>query len=370
MSAGRRLRVTFLANGEPASPAGKRAVAFASRLEATLDVRVAYRSRRRTASLVRFLSRLAAERPDVVYVVDMAFSGVLASAIHRTLGRARVVIDTGDDIVAVGRSLGRGAVGSGLTRWLERVSLAAADRLVVRGTFHRDHLRACGREVVVVQDGVDLAQFAPRDETALRRELGLDGSLALGLIGSSVWNDRLQLCSGWELVEAVALLRDLPVRGLLVGSGTGLPRLRRRADELGIADRIRFVGQLPYEDLPRYLGVMDVCLSTQTNDLIGRVRTTGKLPLYLAAGRHVLATRVGEAALVLPERMLVDYEGQRDDGYPARLAARVAPLVGDPAALAASAAEARAVARRHFDYDLLSARVGSLLEETAARGRR
>jgi hypothetical protein len=51
---------------------------------------------------------------------------------------------------------------------------------------------------------------------------------------------------------------------------------------------------------------MDICLSTQTNDVVGWVRTTGKLPLYLAAGRYVLASRVGEAARVLPEEMLVD----------------------------------------------------------------
>ena len=72
---------------------------------------------------------------------------------------------------------------------------------------------------------------------------------------------------------------------------------------------MEFAGQVPYAELPGWLHRMDICLSTQTNDVVGWVRTTGKLPLYLAAGRFVLASRVGEAARVLPEEMLVDGEG-------------------------------------------------------------
>ena len=39
----------------------------------------------------------------------------------------------------------------------------------------------------------------------------------------------------------------------------------------------------------RHLSIMDVCISTQSNDLVGMVRTTGKLPLYLAYGKYVIA---------------------------------------------------------------------------------
>ena len=84
-----------------------------------------------------------------------------------------------------------------------------------------------------------------------------------------------------------------------------------------------FAGRIAYERLPDYLAALDVCLSTQTNDLAGQARTTGKLPLYLAAGRYILASRVGEAALVLPDDMLLDYHGVVDRDYPARLAGRV-----------------------------------------------
>jgi glycosyltransferase involved in cell wall biosynthesis len=84
--------------------------------------------------------------------------------------------------------------------------------------------------------------------------------------------------------------------------------LKARCQELGIEGLVEFAGRVPYAELPGWLHRMDICLSMQTNDVVGWVRTTGKLPLYLAAGRFVLASRVGEAARVLPEEMLVDGE--------------------------------------------------------------
>ena len=56
--------------------------------------------------------------------------------------------------------------------------------------------------------------------------------------------------------------------------------------------------------LEENLGALDVVLSTQSNDVVGQVRTTGKLPLYMANGRFILATDVGEASLVLPDAWL------------------------------------------------------------------
>ena len=74
------------------------------------------------------------------------------------------------------------------------------------------------------------------------------------------------------------------------------------------------------------LAAMDVALSTQTNDVVGQSRTTGKLVQYMAAGRYVLASRVGAAAALLPPPMLVDYHGAWDEDYFARLAERVTAL--------------------------------------------
>src|SRR5262249_29126905 len=127
-------------------------------------------------------------------------------------------------------------------------------------------------------------------------------------------------------------------------------------------DRIAFVGRIPYDDLPPYLAMMDVCLSTQTDDIVGQVRTTGKLPLYLASGRFVLASQVGEAARVLPPEMLAAYYGTRDSAYPRRLADRVRFILEHPECLQQRAASVD-LAKTHFDYDVLAARLRQIIRQ-------
>lgn len=356
-------KVVFLVNGGPHSAMAMRAQAFASRLEGSFDIRTAYRSANKIQAIGSFFAFLARTRPAVCYVFDMAFSGVVAAALYRSLSSCRVVVDTGDAIYELSRLAGqRGALGLALTKFLERLGLAIGDRIVVRSQAHRELLSRRSIAADVIPDGVDLDQFHPQPEPELRRQLGLDGCIAIGVMGSLIWNPRWQFCYGWDLIEAIGRLRDLPVKGVIIGDGSGLPYLEKRCAEQGVQDRIVFLGRLPYDELPRYLNTFDICLSTQSNDLAGQVRTTGKLPLYLACGRFVLSSQVGEAARVLTADMLVPYEGTKDEKYPQRLAARIRALVERPESLNRQA-EVVAIARNHFDYNLLAAKVGSAVRE-------
>lgn len=334
--------------------------AFAARLGPSWQSAMAYRPPGRLSGIRSFSRWLRDVRPDVVYVLDMALAGVVAGALHRSLRGGRLVIDTGDAIAALARSGGRGRVALGVTALLERFSLATADALVVRGTYHREWLAERGIEATVIPDGVDLSAFAPMDGAGARRELGVEHSLVVGLVGSSIWSPALEMTYGWDLVELLGLVKDLPVRGVLIGDGSGIAHLEGRARELGVSDRIVFAGRRPMQNLPRMLAAFDICLSTQTNDLPGNVRTTGKLPLYLACGRYILASRVGEAARVLPDEMLVPYVGTIDRDYPGRLAERVRQLCAARERLAAGAAGV-AIAHKYFDYDKLTERVETVL---------
>jgi glycosyltransferase involved in cell wall biosynthesis len=363
-------KVAFVVNGGPESAMGVRAASFERHLRSEFSVRTAHRTAGKVASIARLFRFLIRERPAVVYVFDMAFSGVLGAATHKLIRRTPLVIDTGDVIYELARSSGmRGWLGLALTRALEEFSLRVADVIVVRGTFHEQYLTERGvQDVVVVQDGVDTDEFQSAGGDRLRRELGIDGVLTVGLVGTSVWSERLQMCYGWELVELMRLLKDEPVKGVVIGEGSGVGRLKEQARRYGVDGDILFLGYVPYTDLPRHLAIIDICLSTQTNDLVGRVRTTGKLPLYMAVGRYILASDVGEASLVLGPDMLVEYNGVRDGDYPERLAARVRALLKHPERLR-KASSNQMVAREQFDYAVLSERVATLLRRLASAQR-
>jgi glycosyltransferase involved in cell wall biosynthesis len=358
--------VAFIVNGGYDSAMGYRARDLAARL-GRYDIRIAYRSPRKILSILSLFIFLARVRPVVTYVFDISYSGVVAAGVYRILFDDRLIVETGDAIVELARSSGnRGRVGLWLTRLLEKAAFWFADRIVVRGSFHQEWLARRGINADVIQDGVDTQKFRPENASDLRLRYGLNGELTIGLIGSSLWSEKLQMCYGWELVETLRLLKSKRVKGIMIGSGSGIPHLKALCREYGIEDRIVFVDHIPYEQLRRYLGLIDVCLSTQTNNLVGHVRTTGKLPLYLAAGRYILASDVGEASRVLQQEMLVPYEGVKDEQYPQKLATRIETILEHPEMLNCAAANV-GLAEKYFDYSLLAKRAGNVIEAAILR---
>src|SRR2546423_2469220 len=216
--------VAFVVNGGRESAMGHRARALAARLRGRYRVRVAYREGNKAAALFRSFNFLRRARPRAAYVFDMAYSGVLAAWAYRTLGGAPFVVETGDAIYELMRLTGnRGPVGLWLTRWFEQFSLHTADRVVVRGHAHRQRLAAQGVNAEVIQDGVDTREFTPLPVNGLRKQYSLDSVLTVGLVGSTVWSEKLGMCYGWELIELLCLLKHAPVKGVVIGGGPGLP---------------------------------------------------------------------------------------------------------------------------------------------------
>lgn len=363
------LKLLYFINGSENSAAGIRARSIARRLPADWQIRFLYRSIPKWKSILPFLRGAREFRPDLIYVMDTAYTGVLAGYTAKKLLGCGLITDTGD--VAFELALSTGTYSPtqlALIRWIEELATRESDYLIVRGSYHKDWLAERGKHrVEFIPDGVDIAEAEPVAATEFDRESGLDGArLVVGLVGTMDWSARHRMCYGWDIVEALAFTRDLPIKALLVGDGNGRAILEQRARELGVIDRTVFTGRVRYEELPRYLSRMDACVSTQSNDLVGMVRTTGKLPLYLAFGKYVIATDVGEARRVLPGiGCLLPYEGVRDDAHPARLAAHLRELIDRPERLNI-AEKARLVARENFDYAMLASRVEKVCRQSIA----
>lgn len=361
-------RVSFLVNAGPRAIEAVRAQGLAHG-HPPAAVQFLFREGGRWTSLRRWHRELAAFNPDVLYVLNTALPGVPLAVHWARRRRVPFVLDTGDAIVDMARSSG---IGAGwrlpVLRWLEGSGLRNARTVVVRGTRHAEHLRRLGiRQVELIRDGyAEQSSVRPDAVAALRSRLGLDGRFVAGVMGSLVFSPRLRICYGWDLVAALPHLADRPVTAVVIGDGDGLGWLRAEAARLGVADRVAFTGRIPYAEVPTYLRLLDVALSTQTNNLAGQVRTTGKLPEYMAAERFILANRVGEAALVLPESMLLDYDGAVDPTYPRRLADRIRRLCDHPEELAARH-RLPEVARRLCSYDVLARRFGEVVEAAARR---
>jgi len=348
--------VVFIANGPAGSAAAERGKRIA---EATTGrTHVLHRGQGRFRSIRALVDRARSLHPDLVYCIDLAAVPV-AVGLQAARGN-RLVVDTGDHPSAFLRHVGASRMKVAAARLMEEAVYRRAAAVVVRGRHHEAVMRGQGvRRVEVIPDGVDLSVVHPVTDLDLRARLGLSDVLTVGIAGRFTWYEKLGGGLGWELVHALADLPDLPVHGVLIGDGPGVTHLRLLAADLGVTDRLHILGRVPYEQYARYLGLVDVCLLTQTNDPSSWVRTTGKLPGYLASGRYVLASAVGTAIDVLPDEMLIPYEGRWDETYPGKLADRLRSLVENPTRLEAGN-ELRAKASE-FEYSRIATRAAALM---------
>jgi glycosyltransferase involved in cell wall biosynthesis len=148
-------------------------------------------------------------------------------------------------------------------------------------------VRQTGRTPRVLPNGVDWGAYAD----ARRREPGGQTLIYVGNLIS--W-------SGLEpALEALARLAPELPNARLVVVGDGLPayveRLRRRTKELGLEDRVRFLGQRAPAELPALLAEADVGLANSEPVAFRRYACPLKVLEYMAAGRPVVATRGTEA---------------------------------------------------------------------------
>ena len=196
----------------------------------------------------------------------------------------------------------------------------------------------------VVYDGFDAAPFMDTNValSALRAELGADGSPVIGVFS------RITQWKGQDVVLR-ALVKVPSLVAVFVGEeedrGSG-DELRFLARELGIADRVRFLGFR--KDVPQLMRVVDCIVHVPTDpEPFGRVVVEGML-----ARRPVIATRAGG----IPEIIENGVSGILiTPGSPDELAEALRRIFSDPVAAAEMAANGQARALACFsDKRMLS----------------
>ncbi len=131
-------------------------------------------------------------------------------------------------------------------------------------------------------------------------------------------------------------------------------QMERRAKELGVADRVRFLGQRT--DVPRLLGAVDVLVHpSREPEPFGR-----SVAEAMAASVPVVASRIGG----IPEIVTDGENGLLvPAGDAAALAEVISKLLGDDSLRARLAAAGRAVARDRFSIEAHVEAVQRVYEE-------
>jgi glycosyltransferase involved in cell wall biosynthesis len=119
-------------------------------------------------------------------------------------------------------------------------------------------------KVFVIPNGVDVDRFRPRPEvrTRMRRELGFDeAALVIGVVAAL--RPEKHLTMFLEAAHRVSQRVD-NARFVIVGDGPERAELERKASELGIADRVRFLGSR--SDIHEILPAFDLFSLTSKNE--------------------------------------------------------------------------------------------------------
>jgi D-inositol-3-phosphate glycosyltransferase len=173
----------------------------------------------------------------------------------------------------------------------ERRVVATADAVVAASAHEVDQIAELyggdPARTAVIPCGVNLDLFGPLDRVKARQALGLNGAPVVLFVG------RLEPLKGPDLLIDMLPHLDDGQTTLVIAGGDAQAAdykrdLRRRARELGVASRVRFVGAVQQDELPLYYSAADVCAIPSYYESFGLVALES-----MACGTPVVASKVG-----------------------------------------------------------------------------
>ncbi|AOR80322.1 hypothetical protein BES08_25875 (plasmid) [Novosphingobium resinovorum] len=228
------------------------------------------------ASLYRHIARL--RRTFDFDVIDSYYlypDGVAASWLAKMFDRPFIRSALGTDVSLIPNWLPSRKMIVKAVR--QSAATTAVCKALVQGL---ENIGAPAGKLHVIEHGVDLKMFSPPDDRAqLRLKLGFHGPTILS-VGHLIER------KGHDL--AIRALAGLPGASLVIaGDGPLEMKLRQLATDLGVGDRVRFLGHVEQHELPAIYGSADLTLLCSDREGIANV-----LLESIACGTPLVATSV------------------------------------------------------------------------------
>jgi glycosyltransferase involved in cell wall biosynthesis len=300
---------------------------------------------------------------DVVHAHNPPDTLFIVGAVHKLLGK-KFVFDHHDLSPELYRS--RYKTGGGLVarvlQLFETLSVKLADVLIATNESYRaidiERSHIDPDKVFVVRNGPDLSRVRLVEPDPVLKD---SGKTILGYVGAMNPQDGVD-----HLLGALSHLRHVLHRTdfycVLVGDGDSREGLVALADELGIADQVRFTGFIPDEDLVRYLSTSDISLDPNPSSPLNDVSTWIKVMEYMALSKPVISfdlketrTSAGPAAL---------YVTPNDE---AQFAVAIAQLMDDPVERSRMGACGRMRVETEFGWHITSKNLLAAYDHLFAR---
>ncbi len=253
-------------------------------------------------------------QPDIVHT-HLLKADTVGTLAARRAGVDAIVSSKHNDE----RALLRWPVGA-IHGWLAKRMVRTIALSDCVAAFTAEHGRVDPGRIRRIYYGVDAERLQPtHDRAAVRRLIGLDDDAPVAICVG-----RLALQKDHATLLAALAEGPPQLVLLLVGGdpfGDGMPRLQERAEELGVVDRVRFLGIR--HDVPDLLGASDVFVLSSLWEGLGLV-----LLEAMAVGLPIVATGVSAIPEVVQDGVTGWLVPPAD---PAALAAALETSLADPA---------------------------------------
>lgn len=228
--------------------------------------------------------------------------------------------------------------------------LEAADKgaglLAVSGALKADMvaLGMNGDKIRVHYTGLDQSRFVPRDRTIEKEKLCLSGPVMLS-VGALIPRKNQNL-----LIEALTALTDVTL--LLAGKGESEASYRALAERLGVADRVRFLGSVPHDDLPALFAAADIMALVSESEGLANAWVEA-----LACGTPIIASDVGG----IRELVKTEAAGRIVERNPAAITKAAREILANPPSTASVAESVRV-----FSWDENARQLAAFFREVSA----
>ena len=172
---------------------------------------------------------------------------------------------------------------------------------------------AIEKSLVVAPVGGDLSRFYPgRSGEAVRRKFNFQDEIVV------FYHGQLHSCQYVRiLLQAIKIIdqtsADTPLKFMIAGSGSDLHVLQGISKELGLCQKVIFTGFIPHVDIPDYVAAADICVAPFEDNEVTRCKSPLKIVEYMAAGKPIVASDVGEVRKMLEGVGLLTKPGSPDE---------------------------------------------------------
>jgi glycosyltransferase involved in cell wall biosynthesis len=245
-----------------------------------------------------------------------------------------------------------------MVRNMERQVYSKVDRILTLTPKLSDYVVKLGanfNKVKVLPMTVDTDLFSPSDDTQdMREKWGLSRSAKVVLFMGTLFN--FSGLDDFIREFSSRIVRHSEIYLMIVGDGQQRKELENFINQWNIKNVI-ITGFQPYEDMPKYINLADVCINTFIENDATRDIFPGKTVQFLACGKPlVMRPLAGVKSMIAGENQGVVYADTAES-----MADRIFSLLESPAKMEAIGNNGLEYARQKHGYEKVARQLESEL---------